>query len=70
MHTPTAEAVGPPSAAPPPDFEELYATNFTSLVQLYAYFGDRQETQDVAQEAFCPGQLRRRSAGRRGGACR
>jgi len=35
-------------------FEELYAAHFTDLaVQLYAYFGDRQEAQDVVQEAFC-----------------
>ncbi|HEX6872771.1 MAG TPA: SigE family RNA polymerase sigma factor [Micromonosporaceae bacterium] len=36
------------------DFDELYATNFAELtVQLYAYFGDRQDAQDVVQEAFC-----------------
>ncbi len=36
------------------DFEALYAAHFTSLTtQLYAYFGDRQEAQDVVQEAFC-----------------
>jgi RNA polymerase sigma-70 factor (ECF subfamily) len=36
------------------DFDELYAANYGSLtVQLYAYFGDRQEAQDVVQEAFC-----------------
>jgi RNA polymerase sigma-70 factor (ECF subfamily) len=35
-------------------FDEFYAANYTSLtIQLYAYFGDRQEAQDVAQEAFC-----------------
>jgi DNA-directed RNA polymerase specialized sigma24 family protein len=35
-------------------FEELYTAHFTDLaVQLYAYFGDRQEAQDVVQEAFC-----------------
>jgi len=34
--------------------DDLYAANFTSLTtQLYAYFGDRQEAQDVVQEAFC-----------------
>jgi RNA polymerase sigma-70 factor (ECF subfamily) len=58
MPAPIAAAIGPPSAAPSPDpprdFEELYATNYNSLaVQLYAYFGDRQEAQDVVQEAFC-----------------
>jgi RNA polymerase sigma-70 factor (ECF subfamily) len=36
------------------DFEALYAAHFTSLAtQLYAYFGDRQQAQDVVQEAFC-----------------
>ena len=36
------------------DFEALYAVHYTSLtIQLYAYFGDRQQAQDVAQEAFC-----------------
>ena len=35
-------------------FEALYAAHFTSLAtQLYAYFGDRQQAQDVVQEAFC-----------------
>lgn len=38
----------------PPTFDEVYAAHYTDLtVQLYAYFGDRQEAQDVAQEAFC-----------------
>ncbi|WP_433828290.1 RNA polymerase sigma factor [Actinoplanes sp. CA-015351] len=38
----------------PPTFDEVYAAHYTNLaVQLYAYFGDRQEAQDVAQEAFC-----------------
>jgi RNA polymerase sigma-70 factor (ECF subfamily) len=37
-----------------PSFEEFYAAHFADLtVQLYAYFGDRQEAQDVVQEAFC-----------------
>jgi RNA polymerase sigma-70 factor (ECF subfamily) len=36
------------------DFDTLYAAHFTSLTaQLFAYFGDRQEAQDVVQEAFC-----------------
>lgn len=36
------------------DFDELYSAHYTSLTtQLYAYFGDRQEAQDVVQEAFC-----------------
>ena len=35
-------------------FDELYAAHYGDLtVQLYAYFGDRQEAQDLAQEAFC-----------------
>jgi RNA polymerase sigma-70 factor (sigma-E family) len=38
----------------PPTFDEIYAAHYTSLtVQLYAYFGNRQEAQDVVQEAFC-----------------
>jgi RNA polymerase sigma-70 factor, ECF subfamily len=36
------------------DFDAFYAAHFTSLTtQLYAYFGDRHEAQDVVQEAFC-----------------
>jgi RNA polymerase sigma-70 factor, ECF subfamily len=36
------------------DFDQFYATHFAALgVQLYAYFGDRAEAQDIAQEAFC-----------------
>lgn len=36
------------------EFDELYAAHYTSVTtQLYAYLGDRQEAQDVAQEAFC-----------------
>jgi RNA polymerase sigma-70 factor, ECF subfamily len=36
------------------DFDACYAAHYRSLtVQLYAYFGDRQEAQDVVQEAFC-----------------
>jgi RNA polymerase sigma-70 factor (ECF subfamily) len=45
------------TAAPvtvPPSFDDLYAAHYADLtVQLYAYFGDRQEAQDVVQEAFC-----------------
>ncbi|GLY00779.1 MULTISPECIES: sigma-70 family RNA polymerase sigma factor [Actinoplanes] len=38
---------------PPPSFDEVYAAHYADLaVQLYAYFGDRQEAQDIAQEAF------------------
>ncbi|MFI5935809.1 RNA polymerase sigma factor [Actinoplanes sp. NPDC051494] len=40
--------------AHPVSFDELYAAHYADLtVQLYAYFGDRQEAQDVVQEAFC-----------------
>jgi len=45
-----------PNAVPdhPPSFDEVYAAHYADLtVQLYAYFGDRQEAQDVVQEAFC-----------------
>jgi RNA polymerase sigma-70 factor (ECF subfamily) len=35
-------------------FEEFFAVAFRPLtIQLYAYFGDRHEAQDVVQEAFC-----------------
>ena len=38
----------------PPTFDEVYAAHYADLtVQLYAYFGDRQEAQDIVQEAFC-----------------
>ena len=38
----------------PVSFDELYAAHYADLtVQLYAYFGDRQEAQDIVQEAFC-----------------
>jgi RNA polymerase sigma-70 factor (ECF subfamily) len=38
----------------PPSFDEVYAAHYADLtVQLYAYFADRQEAQDVVQEAFC-----------------
>ncbi|MEV4701979.1 SigE family RNA polymerase sigma factor [Actinoplanes sp. NPDC049316] len=43
-----------PAADPPADFDAVYAAQYADLtVQLYAYFGDRQEAQDVVQEAFC-----------------
>jgi RNA polymerase sigma-70 factor (ECF subfamily) len=43
-----------PAAEPPADFDAVYAAQYADLtVQLYAYFGDRQEAQDVVQEAFC-----------------
>jgi len=43
-----------PAAQSPADFDAVYAAQHADLtVQLYAYFGDRQEAQDVVQEAFC-----------------
>jgi RNA polymerase sigma-70 factor (ECF subfamily) len=53
---PPARRTGPAPEESPPvnDFDELYAAHFGDLtVQLYTYFGDRQEAQDVVQEAFC-----------------
>jgi RNA polymerase sigma-70 factor (ECF subfamily) len=55
---PAADAIDlPAEPSLPPDadsFEELYAAYFRDLtIQLYAYFGDYQEAQDVVQEAFC-----------------
>jgi RNA polymerase sigma-70 factor (sigma-E family) len=53
--TTTAEPEAP-TAVPedPPSFDEVYAAHYADLtIQLYAYFGDRQEAQDVVQEAFC-----------------
>jgi RNA polymerase sigma-70 factor (ECF subfamily) len=54
---PATDVIDQPTTRPPrdpPDFEELYEAHFIDLaVQLYAYFGDRQEAQDVVQEAFC-----------------
>jgi RNA polymerase sigma-70 factor, ECF subfamily len=51
----TAIAGPRPEALPAvPSFDEIYAAHYGDLtVQLYAYFGDRQEAQDVVQEAFC-----------------
>lgn len=46
-------------------FDELYAAHYGDLtVQLYAYFGDRQEAQDVVQEAFCRALARWRTVSR------
>lgn len=45
-----------PTAAPDhrPSFDELYAAHYADLtIQLYAFLADRQEAQDVVQEAFC-----------------
>src|SRR5690242_12794600 len=58
----TTTTEGPPRGAPRTmpaaesraDFDAVYAAQYADLtVQLYAYFGDRQEAQDVVQEAFC-----------------
>jgi RNA polymerase sigma-70 factor (ECF subfamily) len=49
----------------PPTFDEVYAGHFGDLtVQLYAYFGDRQEAQDIVQEAFCRAYSRWKTVGR------
>ena len=49
----------------PPTFDEVYAAHFGDLtVQLHAYFGDRQEAQDVVQEAFCRAYSRWRTVSR------
>jgi len=49
----------------PASFDELYAAHYGDLtVQLYAYFGDRQEAQDVVQEAFCRALARWRTVAR------
>lgn len=49
----------------PASFDELYAAHYGDLtVQLYAYFGDRQEAQDVVQEAFCRALSRWRTVSR------
>jgi RNA polymerase sigma-70 factor (ECF subfamily) len=51
---PDAATAGGPDTVGPHDFNALYAAHYTSLTtQLYAYFGDRHEAQDVVQEAFC-----------------
>lgn len=51
---PTADRSTRQQATGPASFEELYGAHFADLaVQLFAYFGDRQEAQDVVQEAFC-----------------
>lgn len=37
-----------------PDFDDFYATHFRGItVQVYAYFGNMSDAQDVTQEAFC-----------------
>jgi RNA polymerase sigma-70 factor (ECF subfamily) len=46
-------------------FDELYAAHYGDLtVQLYLYFGDRQEAHDVVQEAFCRAYARWRTISR------
>ena len=69
----TATLLNPLAAAPATpgksaalnDFDELYAAHFHGLtVQLYAYFGDRHEAQDVVQEAFCRAYARWREISR------
>ncbi len=38
----------------PPSFHDFYEAHYADVsVQLYAYFNDRHEAQDIAQEAFC-----------------
>ena len=56
----TAEApepdpeVGAAVPGAPVSFDDLYAAHYADLtVQLFAYFGDQQEAQDLVQEAFC-----------------
>ena len=55
--SPAPAGVRPETVAAVPDqpsFDDVYAASYADLtVQLYAYFGDRQEAQDVVQEAFC-----------------
>jgi RNA polymerase sigma-70 factor (ECF subfamily) len=54
---PALTGARPEAVAAVPDqlsFDDVYAAHYADLtVQLYAYFGDRQEAQDVVQEAFC-----------------
>jgi RNA polymerase sigma-70 factor (ECF subfamily) len=53
VHVTTEAAIDARPVAPR-GFDELYAAHYADLtVQLYAYFGDQQEAQDVVQEAFC-----------------
>jgi RNA polymerase sigma-70 factor (ECF subfamily) len=48
-----------------PSFDAIYAAHYGVLtVQLYAYFGDQQEAQDVVQEAFCRAYVRWRAMSR------
>jgi len=52
--SPARAGARPETLTAVPSFDEVYAAHFTDLtVQLYAFFGDRQEAQDVVQEAFC-----------------
>jgi RNA polymerase sigma-70 factor (ECF subfamily) len=46
----------------PLSFDDLYAAHYVALtVQLFAYFGDRQQAQDIVQEAFCRALIRWRT---------
>jgi RNA polymerase sigma-70 factor (ECF subfamily) len=49
-----ASSPAPTAAAQRASFDEFYAAQYGNLtVQLYMYFGDRQEAHDIVQEAFC-----------------
>jgi RNA polymerase sigma-70 factor (sigma-E family) len=49
----------------PPSFDDVYAAHYADLtVQLYAYFGDRQDAHDVVQEAFYRALIRWNSVAR------
>jgi RNA polymerase sigma-70 factor (ECF subfamily) len=55
------------SADLPVSFDELYTAHFAALaVPLFAYLGDRQQAQDVVQEAFCRALARWRGVSRSG----
>jgi RNA polymerase sigma-70 factor, ECF subfamily len=62
---PAPAAVQRETATAVPSFDDVYAAHYADLtVQLYAYFGDRQEAQDVVQEAFCRALARWRTVSR------
>jgi RNA polymerase sigma-70 factor (ECF subfamily) len=49
-----ASSPAPTAAAQRASFDEFYAAQYGNLtVQLYMYFGDRQEAHAIVQEAFC-----------------
>jgi RNA polymerase sigma-70 factor (ECF subfamily) len=63
----TTEEPETPNAAPggPLSFDDLYAAHFAGLtVPLFAYLGDRQQAQDIVQEAFCRALTRWRTVSR------